>query len=249
MRTFVSSLASFLAVILVLGTALTPRVRADCSVHEITAVVLFDNLGTTATLRLQRLHIRPVLDIINPPDEQLLAAVNAVFENDPYRYSFRRIATASHCSFYVSSPGDFGAVAIVDSRTGEVVFAGSVVWAGTGSLRIPLTATHEISTSSGLPAAPPTRIDTIPALEWYWEWPEPQQVTEDAVEFLRQTDLLRGFAACGDYSVVGFTYTPTIGLIDPEIASQVIIVNGRSTPPWATTVHPTTWSQVKAVFR
>jgi hypothetical protein len=219
-------------------------------VHEITAVVLFDNLGTTPTLRLQRLHIFPVVNITNPSDEQLLAAVNAVFDNEPYLGPFHRVSTAGHYHLYLSWPNDFGAVAIVDVRTGDVVFAGSVVWAGAGSLRIPLNATHELSTSPGPPAAPPLRIDTLPAAEWYWDWPEPQQVTEDAVEVLRQTDLLRGFASCSDYNVVGFTYTPAVGIIDPERASQVIIVSGRSTPPWTTTaVESATWSRVKAIFR
>lgn len=67
---------------------------------------------------------------------------------------------------------------------------------------------------------------------------------------LRQTDLLRAFAACGDYEAVGFTYTPAIGLIVPDLASQVIIVSGHATSPWATTaVERITWSRAKGLFR
>lgn len=249
MRTIASSLAGPLTVIFTLGSVLVPRVSAQCSEHDITAVVLFDSLGPEPTLRRPRLHITPVLQVTNPSDAELLAAIDSVFEHDPL-YAFRRVATAGDYFFYASSPRDFGAAAVVDSRSGDVVFAGTVVWAGRGSLRIPGSAMQVISVSPALPAAPPSQVETFPDFAWYWEWPEPQQLTENTVQFLRQTDLLRAFATCGNYTVVGFTYTPAIGKIDPEVASQVIIVSGRSTPPWATSaVERTSWSEIKAHYR
>ncbi|MFH1842501.1 MAG: hypothetical protein ABIF77_04790, partial [bacterium] len=96
---------------------------ATCSEVEVTAVIVVSDIYPAGNLQIELLAIFPVSELTYPSDEELAAAVAAVYDLGPPQY-FQRIDTESHYHLYMYSPGESGAATIIDWRTGQVVFGG-----------------------------------------------------------------------------------------------------------------------------
>ena len=243
-RGFFLSLACLLLVGLGAGTG-----RGQCSDNELTAAFVLDNIcPQSALMEIETVDIVPVGEVTNPSDAAMQAAVQALQPG-----SYLQQSGAGPFYHYWDSPSDYGACALVDGRDGRVVFAGTVIWSGSGVVNLPLASSHDWSFPGGDPAAAPEAIAYLDNPEWADDPPlcAQTEATVAALDLLRQTDVLQGFAACGPYTVVSYIFTPVVGLTDPYAAKLVILVSGTCEAPWngqPVPVDDTTWSGLKALY-
>lgn len=73
-----------------------------------------------------------------------------------------------------------------------------------------------------------------------------------ALDDIRQTDVMRSFGSSAPYQVTSFLHTPTVGMVDPTVAVQVLVVTGHAAPPWGpgpVDTTPTPWDLLKSLYR
>jgi hypothetical protein len=130
-----------------------------------------------------------------------------------------------------------------------VAFAGGVVWMGTGQVVVPSASTHPALLLPGPPADPPGSLLLLPSPFWN-DATEEMQLAEQALALVRQTALLHSMVDCGDYTAVAYLYTPTVGVLDPLAAGEVLVLSGRAGPPWGSVAAESgSWGQVKTLYR
>jgi hypothetical protein len=234
-------------ILLCLPLALNPTPAvADCSATEMTAVFVVGDIYPGGEQALETLFVYPVEEATYPPEEELIAAIEAI--QPCYAYILTDvIAPFRH---YVCPAADFGAVAISDERTGQLPFAGTVIWAGEGSVTVPAESSHEWAYMTGDPASDPMSLEIFPSELYYFV--DAQVVAANVMAELLLTDVLHSFAECGDYAAVLYGYTPAIGTTDPYAAKAVLIVSGLCGPPWngqPVASHRLSWGIVKSVYR
>ncbi len=183
-------------------------------------------------LRLELLDVAPLGMVTNPSIAEMIEAVEAV-QPGPY-FNYYHQAQEGPFHLFFAEPLDFGGSAIVDGRDGRVVFAGTIVWLGFGSVTLPVESSHSWSFPPGDPAAEPASVGILPNHGWLEQYGTPADITDTVVDYFRGSDVLRSFSDCGAYDVVSYIYTPDGGLgLDPSSASLVLIVSGLCGPPWA----------------
>jgi hypothetical protein len=223
----------------------SPPARADCSDGEITATFLVSGVYE-GSVRIDVLDAVPLGPVTDPSEAEMIAAIAAVLPG----YDFSLTESVGHFRLFWAPVLDFGACAIVDARDGRVVFAGTVIWSGTGGVALPVVDSHPWS-DLGTLATPPDAIAYIASEFWYDGYLPYAEFVDAALQVVRATDVLHSFADCDAYTVTAFIYTPTVGLLDPTAAVAVIIVSGRCGPPWngqPVAVDAATLSSVRALF-
>lgn len=222
---------------------------------ELTAVFLVGGIYPGTDLSVDLLHISEVGPATYPTEAELLEIVTQVYVDDyfyPYYYH-QPVALVGNFQLFVAQPMDFGAVTIVDIRDGRVVFASGMVWMGFGDTVFPLNSTHDWLWEAGLPAAEPAAVGIIPSPGWSDDYFGSQEyLTQVSLDHLRQTDVVRSFGASAPYQVTSYIHTPTLGVTDPTVALQVMILSGQAGPPWgpdpvATSIS--SWDMVKSIYR
>jgi hypothetical protein len=219
---------------------------ADCSETEVTAVFIVGDIYPGDEQALETLFVYLVAEATYPPEAELIAVIMAV---QPC-YGYILTDTIAPFRHYFCPPGDFGAVAIIDERTGQLPFAGTVIWAGEGSVTVPDESSHEWTYVAGDPAAEPVALELFPSELYYYI--EPETVAANVMAELRQTDVLHSFADCGDYSAVLYAYTPAVGGLCPYAAKAVLIVSGLCGPPWngePVGSDKRSWGAIKSLYR
>lgn len=239
------------AAVLFVGLLASPSgSNADCSSAEVVATILFSGDLTLGQIAPYRVSIAPVGTETYPSDAEIRDTLAGVYPSAPSSWSV--IGNASPFRLWWIPPGDFGAEAIVDDRNGQVAFAGSVVFAGQGSVILPTVSTHVISELAAPPADPPT-VAVLPNEDWDGaaEWPSTVDLAGIAAEWLRSTDLGHAFADCAPpWHVVAHVYTPALGLLDPAAAQLVVVARGRPGAPWGpVAVETTSWGELKVSWR
>jgi len=236
----------FLAFLLPL-ILLVPAVHADCSDGEITATFLVSGIYEGASIQIDVVDVVPLGPVTNPNEAEMIAAVDAV--QPGYTYAF--VGSAGPFRLFWAPPGDFGACALVDDRDGRVVFAGTVIWAGTGAVTLPAADSHPWSSPTVVPAPAPVAIAHVPSPYWYDGYGTPEEFTDAALAAMRDTDVLASFGTCDDYTATSFIYTPQVGMLYPDVAVCVVMVSGRCGPPWngqPVAIDSSTFTQVRALF-
>jgi len=234
-----------------------PLAHSQCSDNEYTAVFVVSGIYPGTNLQLDLLSVIPVGESTYPSDEEITATIAALQPSYMYQQT-EFIEQSGHFYQYFQDPGDFGSVALVDSRDGAIVFAAPVIWMGSQEINTPSQSTHEWNLDPLFEATPPQSIEIMSNLYWVdhegWQsiYGTPEGITNSAIEFLRQTDVLFSFGQCGPYEVVSYIYTPWVGNTWPDLAKCIIVVNGKCSPPWsdgAVAVEAQSWGSVKALFR
>ena len=141
----------------------------------------------------------------------------------------------------LDDPGDFGGQAIVDLRTGTLVFKAGVVWGGEGEIHVPETwvppdGLEHLSSSAPEPAT----LDVIkePCLWWEDEAcyshventmkETPCTTGEDALAVVRHSRLAHEIAACGDYRAVAVFWARAVGGVDFDTAEWIVVLTGMA---------------------
>jgi hypothetical protein len=225
------------------------RAAAQCSDQDHVAIVVFADLWPDFTPEVTTLAVTPVGPAVYPDEDQVRMILLDYFE------TLQDVVPGDAAGNLWSWWGllDFSAQALVDRRDGAVLFAGTVVWMGTGYLLYPLVSTHDWAVVPAEPAPEPASTATYD--NSFWEdpfYPAVGELTAAALAHLRTTDVIHSFAGCGDYQVVGWVYTPSVGLTDPSVAKLIVAIDGKVGPPWngqEVAVEQTTWSGLKARYR
>ena len=141
-----------------------------------------------------------------------------------------------------AAPGDFGSQAIVDLRTGTLVFKAGVVWMGTGEVITPLAweGPEDMGhLSSSAPA--PTAVDVVvndhgPSgstcsrydAEEQIHYEVPCTTGMDALAVVHHTRLAHQIAACGEYRAAAVFWARTVGMTDLETAEWIVVLTGNA---------------------
>ncbi|MCK9995034.1 MAG: hypothetical protein KAH56_02005 [Candidatus Krumholzibacteria bacterium] len=220
---------------------------AECSDHEITAVMIVGNVYPGDYQTVETLSVYPVGEHTSPSHAELQSIIADHVDCDYFVTAWE----GNYIHFLCRPNYDPQSSAIIDVRTGQLAFLGTESSSSVGQILIPEGPTHGWSMVEGAPAAEPTRSflfrdsDLFPII--------PTNVFIDQVMAqLLQTDVLHSFAQCGDYNVVIFPYTPTVNPVDPLVAKAVVMVTGSCGEPWndqPVSVDYRTWGSVKSLYR
>jgi len=219
---------------------------ADCSDTEMTAVMILDQVYPGFAQALETVSVYPVSEYTYPSEAELYAAVTGVVECPVYLM----FGSQSQYRHYFCQPPDYGSSVILDLRTSQMPFLGTVAWSGQGEVLIPDESTHGWSVVEGDPASAPASIEVFDS-DLFGIMDQSAFIDQVLAE-LRQTDVLHSFAACGEYTVVVYPYTPTVNPLDPMAVKAVVMVNGTCGTPWNGAPVPAdraAWGSVKSLFR
>lgn len=245
----------FSVLLLLLALPVIPvEVNAECSEEHVTGVFVVGGIYPGDNLELWYTSIFPVGEITNPSIEEQAAAIDV-----SYPCNFRHVETTGNFNRFYATPGDFGGVALVDNRTGQVVFLGEIIMMGTGRVLYPTGAQFNYPWEI-LPdyiAAPPAewglmRVGNRPNFkDWSAQRPIIHPRVELALKYLRQSNALQSFSECGEYSAVGYCYYPVAGGAHIEEAMGVIVISGHCGAPFNGNVPISreSWGSVKALYR
>jgi hypothetical protein len=118
------------------------------------------------------------------------------------------------------SPGDMGGAALVDGRSGELVFAGEIIWDGQGQLLYPAPldpAADLLAVSGALTIAPENAEYALFGLE------DPA-VGDLALEAVREMDLVRNWVAWCTYDALVLLHPYAVGGYLPDAADIVVLL-------------------------
>lgn len=145
-------------------------------------------------------------------------AVASLHFSGPSIQLTRRLAVGP-LDLWEASPSDFGAIAWIDTRINEIVFSGSVLWAGGGNSTRPPADTSVLV--GGAPTAQPllTRVPN-------------EQLDDDALlaavaRFGVRSEVVARYTACGQPVIAAHFYTPAVGATNVAAARGLVLVAGK----------------------
>jgi hypothetical protein len=123
---------------------------------------------------------------------------------------------------FYQSPGDFGGAAAVSARSGLTVFAGSIVWSGTGTLLVPAQwSSSELGRGCSSPMFPIRAFDLRSGSAFTsGDWSAAARVVFESA--LPSALVKLG----GVFDSVLLLYPRTVGEFDPKKAEYVMLING-----------------------
>jgi hypothetical protein len=121
---------------------------------------------------------------------------------------------------FYQAPTDFGGAAAVSARSGLTVFAGSIVWMGTGKIMVPAAwETSDLGAGCGQPAGWSARGFDLSG-------GEATEHMRDAADVVLATALPSAFARWGSLlDVVVLLYPRSVGVFDPSTAEYIVLLN------------------------
>ena len=245
MRSSLPRTLSFLFISLFLLIPLAAS--AECSDNEITAVMILGQVYPANEQELETLSVYPVGEHTYPSNEELRSIIAEYVGCDfflwgPWVGHYLHILCMTHVS---DTSG------ILDTRTGQMPFLGSLSSSDVGQVLVPEESTHSWSMVEGDLAADPFQIELFRDSDLL-HIISPNDFIDQVMAELLRTDVLHSFAQCGDYSVVIFPYTPTVSPVDPFVAKAVVMINGTCGEPWngqPVPVDSQIWGAVKSLYR
>jgi len=129
-------------------------------------------------------------------------------------------ATYTDLHWCYASPGDFGGQAIVDARTGSPVFAGEIIWDGTGQMLFPtpLGPAQDMAIMVHPPAPMPQNF------EFEMNGHEPQSVAVGALDQARQTGLVHTFIGGNSYDAFVLLQPYMVGSYNAGLADVIVFI-------------------------
>lgn len=181
---------------------------------------------------------------LRPPvsDEELKQRASGLFNALGDSWGCRIDETTGECTdlgFEVShtgdfailelDPSDFGGFAVLHPCSGLVVYAGSIIWAGTGAQFFPAVPTYfDISERATEKASPPRALDVV-----IGPGGTPDESGEKngmaAWNSIKDRRLVYELAS-RPYSVLVYLYPRGVGVFQPEYADWVIFVHQGTSP-------------------
>jgi len=123
---------------------------------------------------------------------------------------------------FYQSPSDFGGASAVSARSGLTVFAGSIVWAGTGNLMVP---DRWNTTALGRGCAPVTV--PIRGFDLRSGAPLATDQSNAAARVVLESALPPAMTKFGGvFDAIVLLYPRTVGSFDPKRAEYIVLLNG-----------------------
>ena len=224
-----------------------------CSENEHVAVFVLSGVGDGfQTPQIDFVWVSPVEAATNPSNEEIYQNIMATYQ-DTVNPAFGPGPQDTQGNLgYWSGVSGSSHQTIVDLRDGTVLFAGTVIWMGSGHTIWPLTSSHVWSFVGGGLAGAPSETNTFENNGWGGFEPTTGDMTQMGLELVRSTDLMYSFGECGDYVATGLVYTPEVGAVNPSSARLVLVVEGKVGSPWNDQTVPTeslSWDNLKASYR
>lgn len=132
---------------------------------------------------------------------------------------FANTTTVGPIELWEAKPNDFGAVAFVDARAVEVVFAGSVIWTGVGAQITQYTDRVVPLSTSPAPIAEIAKIANR-----YWT---NEALIDEAIKLALRSEIAYSYAACDNLTALFYVYTPSVGSADEVSARALLIIAGH----------------------
>jgi len=117
--------------------------------------------------------------------------------------------------------GDFGGTAIADSRSGELIFGGSTIWMGTGSLLLPTPAQMGLASDLLLTGIIPGYVNTS-VVET--NGLEPTSGGQLALNQALASVLVAGWIGQDDVDAYVWLQAYTLGMYVPENADWIVLL-------------------------
>ena len=131
-------------------------------------------------------------------------------------------AQATYLGFHhcYRPPGDFGGAALVDGRSGELVFAGEIHWMGTGQLLypMPLGDPADLQLLTGAPVIAPTSYEYA-----LWGY-EDTAVGDAALDAVRNMELVNQWVAWCTYDALVMLHPYSEGAYNPMSADLIVLL-------------------------
>ena len=125
---------------------------------------------------------------------------------------------------FYESPGDFGGAGVVSARTGQAVFGGGIVWAGTGQITFPTT--FEPPETLGIGCVPAGLPPTSRGWNLGGGMPMPVSDQQAALDVVWGTALPDGLSKVQYlFDAVVLFYPPSVGAVDTTKAEWVVLLN------------------------
>jgi len=241
--------------VLALILALMPNfVQAQCSEQEMTAVFVVSGIYPGTDLVLDNLMLMLTAEATYPSDAAMADAITHLQPNEICGYY--QVDQAGPYRQYFCPPNETGGAALVDERSGQVVFVGTVSLTETGGATFPVSSSHDWAWPAppAEPAAAPADFGVMHNLIWpnYPAYPTEEEAVAPVMDFLRNTDVVKSFAECGPYSAAAFVYTSDTCCDFLYEAVCILVVNGHCGPPFnyeSVSVDRKSWEGVKALYR
>ena len=131
-------------------------------------------------------------------------------------------AVSTHLDFHYCTgmAGDFGGSALVDGRTGNLAFAGSTYWDGTGSLLYPTPLSPAMDLMIGV--YPPTIAPTT--YEYHLQGLEADSVGDTAMDRVREMDHVLNWVAWGMYDALVYLHPYMVGGYNAAEADLIVVL-------------------------
>nr|MEE4267942.1 hypothetical protein [Candidatus Krumholzibacteria bacterium] len=244
------TLSGLFLLVTTLAFSLPTSVLAECSEADHVAVFLIRGIDAGSSQALERVSVAPVGDVTYPSDADIYTAIMSIFQEAVNPAISAGPVLGNLCLWQGVSGSDHQT--IVDLRDGQVLFAGTVIWMGSGAVFRPEDSSHSWSMAGGEAAPGPAQTGLFANGYWDGMTPTAAEVFAQGLELIRGTDVMHSFGGCGEYTATGVIYTPTVGALDPGAAQLVIVVEGQVGAPWndqSLAVESFSWGGLKAVFR
>lgn len=220
---------------------------AQCSSGEMTAVYILEGiLPGEEAVSIEKLHVYEVGEATYPSEQEM---IDSIPQSSGSGYHFRSSFGAFH--LFSRSPMDSGGAAIIDSRSGEIAFAGTIGWWGGGTIDIPDASTRPWDISPTIAEAPSEFGMLSNPNCYFFTEEELAEISDGILEYLLGVDLVVNFGECGSYGLIVFLHAPNAQWIDGE-ERGVAILYGNCTPLWSNVPVSTkraSFGGVKALFR
>jgi hypothetical protein len=119
------------------------------------------------------------------------------------------------------SPGDFGWGHFKHSVTGDTIFFGTIIWAGTGKISVPkyIYPADSFETIMFRRVKEPSVVKLFPSRVSISE-----VQTEAIWTVASHLDIVHAFNKFGSFNVGYYMYPPRVGIFDPRVAKWIVFL-------------------------
>jgi len=199
----------------------------ECDPRRVTSVLSFGGLGEGAVAFEDVAFVVASEQFASFEEAQAMLA--SLCSGPCYGFPGEDQGAFGELEYFYAREGDFGGALFIDRQTFDPVFAGTIVWMGGGGRYWPSAQSPVDPLRFGGSPVAPEFSGVVVAPNSHWT---SSPAAQEAWELARSSDLLASYEACGDFSVVVWVYTPSVGLTDPEVAKVLVMVTGQTTGRW-----------------
>ena len=223
------------------------RAPAQCSDNEIIAVFIVDGVIVGEQPSVRNLYVMNHNTETFPSDEEMIASIGASALVGP----ISNIAEFDAFTVFYAPPSDFGYEAIIDHRSGGIMYKSPLSWFSVIDVEIPQGSNYEWNIDQGSLAPTPAAIGVATSAYWYTWYGVPETLAQGLVTYLRGSDVLKSFGLCGDYNTFCYFSHPAPGNAF-YLPYAVVVVNGFCGGPWngaPVAIEALSWGSVKIIYR